>query len=63
VGRARTYSLLTRGIELDVLPTAQRYGMDLSTIEPAIAFVVNHLGVTSARGRWSSSKAGCPLPT
>ena len=53
------YSLLVRGIELDVLPTVQRHGTveqlakvaddaGLSLIELAIAFVVNHPGVTSA---------------
>jgi aryl-alcohol dehydrogenase-like predicted oxidoreductase len=28
------YSLLTRGIELDVLPTAQRHGMGILTYSP-----------------------------
>ena len=40
------YSLLVRGIELDVLPTAQRHGMGILTYSP--------LGGGWLSGRWSA---------
>jgi aryl-alcohol dehydrogenase-like predicted oxidoreductase len=41
------YSLLTRGIELDVLPTAQRHGMGILTYSP--------LGGGWLSGRWTAA--------
>jgi aryl-alcohol dehydrogenase-like predicted oxidoreductase len=44
------YSILSRGIEREVLPVAQRYGMGILVpmTHLAVAFAIAHPGVTSA---------------
>ncbi|WP_028708480.1 aldo/keto reductase [Propionicicella superfundia] len=49
------YSILVRGIEADVLPTAQRHGMGILTYSP--------LGGGWLSGRWRKDAAGTPTST